>query len=155
MLYEDTRRDSDCRPNIFGLRSQALGLRDSVEFVSSPSQEKLVRMYQRAAVFALPSDEEGLGIVILEAMACGVPVVATRCGGPEGVITNGTDGFLVPRDDAASMAVQLNRLLDSPELNEAMGRRARATVEARYAEEVAGEAFLEVWDRLLKKSGKR
>jgi len=139
----------------FWLRVQALGLRDSVEFVSSPSQEKLVRMYQRAAVFALPSDEEGLGIVILEAMACGVPVVATRCGGPEGVITNGTDGFLVPRDDAASMAVQLNRLLDSPELNEAMGRRARATVEARYAEEVAGEAFLEVWDRLLKKSGKR
>ena len=139
----------------FWLRAQALGLRDSVEFVASPSEEKLVRMYQRAAVFVLPSDEEGLGIVILEAMACGVPVVATRCGGPEGVITDGTDGFLVPRDDAVALAARLQALLDSHTLNEALGRRARATIEARYAEEVAGEAFLEVWDRLLRKSGKR
>jgi D-inositol-3-phosphate glycosyltransferase len=139
----------------FWLRAQALGLRDSVKFVASPSQEKLVRMYQRAAVFALPSDEEGLGIVILEAMACGVPVVATRCGGPEGIITDGTDGFLVPRDDAVALAARLQALLDSHTLNEAFGRRARATIEARYAEEVAGEAFLEVWDRLLKRTDRR
>ena len=136
----------------FWLRAQALGLRDSVEFVASPSEETLVRMYQRAAVLALPSDEEGLGIVILEAMACGVPVVATRCGGPEGVITDGADGFLVPRDDAVALAARLRALLDSHTLNEALGRRARATIEARYAEEVAGEAFLEVWDRLLKRT---
>ena len=64
-------------------------------------------MYQRAAVFALPSDDEGLGIVILEAMACGVPVVATRCGGPEDIITDGTDGFLVPRYDAGALASRL------------------------------------------------
>ena len=139
----------------FWLRAQALGLRDSVEFVASPSEEKLVRMYQRAAVFVLPSDEEGLGIVILEAMACGVPVVATRCGGPEGVITDGTDGFLVPRDDAVALAARLQALLDSHTLNEALGRSARATIEARYAEDVAGEAFLEVWDRLLKRTDRR
>jgi D-inositol-3-phosphate glycosyltransferase len=139
----------------FWLRAQALGLRDSVKFAASPSQERLIRMYQRAAVFALPSDEEGLGIVILEAMACGVPVVATRCGGPEGIITDGTDGFLVPRDDAVALAARLQALLDSPILNEALGRRARATVEARFAEEVAGEAFLEVWDRLLKRTDRR
>ena len=139
----------------FWLRAQALRLRDSVEFVVSPGQEELVRMYQRAAVFALPSDEEGLGIVILEAMACGVPVVATRCGGPEGVITDGTDGFLVPRDDAVALAARLQALLDSHTLNEALGRRARATIEARYADEIAGEAFLEVWDRLLKRTDRR
>jgi len=112
-------------------------------------------MYQRAAVFALPSDDEGLGMVILEAMACGVPVVATRCGGPEGVITEGTDGFLVARDDAVALATRLQALLDSHTLNEALGRHARATIEARYAEEVAGEAFLEVWDRLLKRTDRR
>src|SRR6266513_1429128 len=139
----------------FWLRGQALGLRDSVEFVASPSQEELVRMYQRAAVFALPSDEEGLGIVILEAMACGVPVVATRCGGPEGIITDATDGFLVPRGDAVALAARLQALLDSHTLNEALGLRARATIEARYAEEVAGEAFLEVWDRLLNRTDRR
>jgi D-inositol-3-phosphate glycosyltransferase len=139
----------------FWSRVDALALRDCVEFVALPVEEELVRLYQRAAVFVLPSDEEGLGIVILEAMACGVPVVATRCGGPEGVITDGKDGFLVPRDDAVCLAVQVQKLLDSPGLNEAMGRRARAMIEARYAEEVAGEAFLDVWDRLLKNSGRR
>ena len=139
----------------FWLWAQALGLRDSVEFVASPGLEELVRLYQRAAVFALPSDDEGLGIVILEAMACGVPVVATRCGGPEGIITDATDGFLVPRGDAVALAARLQALLDSHTLNEALGRRARATIEARYAEEVAGEAFLEVWDRLLNRTDRR
>jgi glycosyltransferase involved in cell wall biosynthesis len=139
----------------FWTRADALELRDCVEFVALPGEEELVRLYQRAAVFALPSDEEGFGVVILEAMACGVPVVATRCGGPEGIITDGTDGFLVPRDDAAAMAARLQTLLDSLELNEAMGRRARATIEARFTEEVAGQAFLEVWDRLLKRADRR
>ena len=135
----------------FWIRAQALGLQDSVKFVSCPSQEELVRLYQRAAVFALPSDEEGFGVAILEAMACGVPVVATRCGGPEGIITDGTDGFLVPRNDAGAMAARLTTLLDSLELNEAMGQRARATIETRFTDEVAGQAFLEVWDRLLRR----
>jgi D-inositol-3-phosphate glycosyltransferase len=139
----------------FWLRAQVLGLRDSVEFVLCPGQEELVRLHQRAAVFALPSDEEGFGVVILEAMACGVPVVTTRCGGPEGIITEGIDGFLVPRDDAGAMAMRLKTLLDSPELNEAMGRRARATIEARFTEEVAGQAFLEVWGRLLNRVDRR
>src|SRR5438045_8382515 len=94
----------------FWLRAQALGLRDSVEFVASPGLEELVRLYQRAAVFALPSDDEGLGSVILGAMACGVPVVATRCGGPEGIITDATDGFLVPRGDAVPLAARLRAL---------------------------------------------
>jgi D-inositol-3-phosphate glycosyltransferase len=137
------------------VRVQALGLRDSVEFVARPGEEELVLLYQRAAVFALPSDEEGLGVVILEAMACGVPVVATRCGGPEGIITDGADGFLVPRDDAAALAARLQALLDSHTLNEAMGRRARATIEGRFTDEAAGQAFLEVWDRLLKRVSRR
>ncbi len=135
--------------------SAHIGTWGCVEFVALPGEEEILRLYQRAAVFALPSDEEGFGVVILEAMACGVPVVATRCGGPEGIITDGTDGFLVPREDAGAMAARLQVLLDSPTLNETMGRRARATIEARYADEVAGEAFLEVWDGLLKRIDRR
>ena len=84
-----------------------------------------------------------------------VPVVATRCGGPEGIITDGTDGFLVPRDDAGAVAAQLQALLDSPGLNEAIGRQARAAIEARYVEELAEKAFLAVWDRLLTRAERR
>jgi glycosyltransferase involved in cell wall biosynthesis len=103
-------------------------------------------------VFALSSDEEGLGVVILEAMACAIPVVATRCGGPDGIITDGEDGFLVPLDDASVMADRLTILCSDPQRNVAMGISARATVSARYASEVAGEEFVQVWDSLLQKS---
>ena len=125
-----------------------LGVRDRVEYVASPSREELVRLYQEASVFALPSDEEGLGMVILEATSCAVPVVSTRSGGPDGIITDGEDGFLVPLDDAAAMAGRLQSLLENPSLNIAMGSKARATIEARHDERVAGAVFVEMWDRL-------
>lgn len=135
----------------FWARVSRLGLRERVRYVPGPSREALVKLYQGASVFALPSDEEGLGIVLLEAMACGIPVVSTKSGGPDGIITDGHDGFLVPLDNARAMARRLSRLLSDQELNIRMGRRARATIEARYSEEVTGQAFLEVWDRLARK----
>ena len=135
-------------PLIFLAKANSLGVRDRVEYVASPSREELVRLYQEASVFALPSDEEGLGMVILEAMSCAVPVVSTRSGGPDGIITDGEDGFLVPLDDAAAMAGRLQSLLENPSLNIAMGSKARATIEARHDERVAGAVFVEMWDRL-------
>jgi len=136
----------------FWHRAEALGLRDRIEFIHCPSLEELVALYQKASVFALPSDEEGLGVVLLEAMACGIPVVSTRSGGPDGLITDGEDGYLVPLDDAAALADRIARLRLDEGLNRAMGQQARATIEQRYAEEVAGQAYLDVWDRLLRKA---
>lgn len=133
----------------FWERVTQLGLAGRVSFVASPSRDELIALYQRAAVFALASDEEGLGVVLLEAMACGVPVVSTRSGGPDGIITDGSDGFLVPLDDARAMSDRLGRLCADRELNAAMGRAARHTVEHKYAEDVAAQAFLDVWDRLI------
>ena len=135
-------------PLIFLAKANSLGVRDRVEYVASPSREELVRLYQEASVFALPSDEEGLGMVILEATSCAVPVVSTRSGGPDGIITDGEDGFLLPLDDAAAMAGRLQSLLENPSLNIAMGSKARATIEARHDERVAGAVFVEMWDRL-------
>ena len=136
-------------PESFWQRADELGLRDRVAFIAKPERGKLVSLYQQASVFALPSDEEGLGVVILEAMACAVPVVSTRCGGPDGIITDGEDGFLVPLDDAAAMAARLQTLLENPSINIVMGQKARATIESRYDERAAGTVFLDMWDKLL------
>lgn len=133
---------------------EAKGLQGRVRHVYRPDIPELVKLYQECAVFALSSDEEGLGVVILEAMACAVPVVATRCGGPEGIIEDGSDGFLVALDDPAAMAGRLKLLCEDRSLNIAMGLRARKTIEARYAEEVAGRAFLDVWEMLLDRARK-
>ncbi|MCX5724497.1 MAG: glycosyltransferase family 4 protein [Nitrospirae bacterium] len=137
----------------FWQRAEALGLRDRIAFLHHPSRDELISLYRQANLFALPSDEEGLGVVLLEAMACGIPVVSTRSGGPDSLITDGEDGYLVPLDDVAALADRIVRLHRNQGLNRMMGQRARATIEQRYAEEVARLAFLEVWDRLLQKAG--
>lgn len=138
----------------FWRRADELGVRDCISYVAKPRHEDLVSLYQRASVFVLPSNEEGLGVVVLEAMSCGVPVVSTRSGGPDGIITDGVDGFLVALDAAVTMADRVARLLADEDMNHAMGRKARTTIEERYADQVAGRAFLDMWDRLLQKAGK-
>jgi glycosyltransferase involved in cell wall biosynthesis len=134
----------------FWRRVEELGLSGRVSHVLRPSLTELVDLYRDADVFALPSDEEGLGLVVLEAMACGTPVVATRCGGPEGIIEDGIDGYLVPRDDAETMAQRLRSLLENSEAAQEFARRARAKIIAQYDVKATGDVFLEIWDRLLR-----
>jgi glycosyltransferase involved in cell wall biosynthesis len=78
--------------------------------------------------------------------------VATRCGGPESIINDCKDSYLVPLDNASAMADALARLCSDIEHNKLIGREARDTVEMRYASEVAGNVLLDVWDRLLQKT---
>lgn len=138
-------------PLSFWQRADALDLRDRITFIERPERNELVSLYQKAALFALPSDEEGFGVVLLEAMACGIPVVSTRSGGPEDIISDASDGYLVPLNDADAMSKRCADLLQDPILNIAMGKKARQMVEHRYAEEVAGQVFLDVWQGLLEK----
>jgi glycosyltransferase involved in cell wall biosynthesis len=110
-------------------------------------------LYRQASVFVLPSNEEGLGIVILEAMASGLPVVSTRCGGPDTCVVEGETGYLIPVGDAEALAHRMQVLLEDRALGQWMGKAGRMLVEARFSIEAAGKAFLEVYDRLLGKAG--
>ncbi|WP_126455635.1 glycosyltransferase family 4 protein [Sulfuriflexus mobilis] len=134
---------------VFWARVKELRLAGRVDFVHSPNAEALVRLYQAASVFALPSDEEGLGVVILEAMACGIPVISTRSGGPEGIITDGVEGYLVGLDNEKAMEDRLTRLLTDAALNERMGEAGRETIMGKYETGVAGKAFLDIYDEML------
>jgi glycosyltransferase involved in cell wall biosynthesis len=127
---------------------ESRGVARRVRLVAGPSAETLRALYQSATAVAVPSDEEGFGMVVIEAMACGVPVVATRCGGPEEIITHGTDGYLVPLEDAPAFAAHL-RLLCCPSLAAAMGSSARQTAVSRFSAEVAFRPFLQAYERLL------
>jgi D-inositol-3-phosphate glycosyltransferase len=135
-------------PENFWSRAHELGVIQNIRFIEKPSMQELVRLYQNATVFSLPSDEEGLGIVILEAMSCGVPVVSTMSGGPDGIITDGHDGFLVPLDDATAMSKRLETILLDQCLNRNMGAQARLTAQDRYDEVVTGNKFLDIWEML-------
>jgi D-inositol-3-phosphate glycosyltransferase len=136
-------------PPGFWSRARAEGLSTHIRFVEAPSVEALIALYQEASCLLLSSDEEGFGMVMIEAMACGAPVIATRCGGPEGVISDGEDGFLVDRGDAAAMAARLAQLHANPDLTSSMRRAALAKVGARYSDAAAGRAYLDLYDELL------
>jgi colanic acid/amylovoran biosynthesis glycosyltransferase len=115
-----------------------LGIGTRVRWLGAQPHAAVRRWLRRAAVFCLPSctaangDAEGLGLVLLEAAASGVPVVATRHGGiPEAVVDGGT-GCLVPERDAGALADALDALLSSGSLRARMGGEARRLARERF-----------------------
>ncbi len=124
-------------------------IEDAVEFVGYQTKENLVNLYQGAELFVLSSSQEGLGISMLEALACGLPVVSTKCGGPESVITSGDNGILVTNGDAAALADGVTELLTNPERLEAMRARcaqfARETFSKNQVERKLLEALRTVY----------
>ena len=139
---------SSSPPTDFWELADRLGVSSFITYVARPNKSELVDIYQKASVFALTSNEEGLGIAILEAMACGIPVVSTQSGGPDGIITNDVDGYLSPIADCQSIAMNLAEILKNPDKNSRMGFSARKTIKTRYAKGVTGAEFLSVWDSL-------
>jgi glycosyltransferase involved in cell wall biosynthesis len=120
-----------------------LGITQSVKFLDRIPNEQTVEYYQNAAVFTLPSLQEGLGIVVLEAMACGVPVVATRCGGPEQIVVDGENGFLVENNNQQQFTEAILKLLRDEPLRKRMGERAAKHVQEYFSVEKVGLRFVE------------
>ena len=104
-------------------------------------------------MFVLSSKEEGLGLVVLEAMASGLPVLSTRCGGPEGLVVEGVTGYLTPVGDAHALAARMKGLLDDVVLRRSMGERARRMAEEKFSLETAGRVIIESYDGLLSDGG--
>jgi glycosyltransferase involved in cell wall biosynthesis len=109
-----------------------------VSLAGPMTQDRLWREYEHATVFCLPcrvlenGDRDGIPNVLVEAMACGLPVVTTGVSGIPELVEDGHDGLLVPTDDAAAVAAALLRLRDDPALAAALGAAARETVGTRF-----------------------
>lgn len=129
--------------------ARSLGIADRVRFLENVTRAELVELYQHAALYVLSSDEEGLGLVILEAMACGCPVVSTDCGGPSTSVVQGETGFLVPLGDAEALAEKMRALVTDAELRRRMGTRARERAVSVFSLEATGRLFLDWFDRAL------
>jgi glycosyltransferase involved in cell wall biosynthesis len=90
----------------------SLGVSDSVTFLGRRPPGEVSRLMAQCAAVVLPSRAESFGAVLIEALACGTPVVATRCGGPEDIVTPDV-GLLVPPEDPAELASAIERVLDN------------------------------------------
>jgi glycosyltransferase involved in cell wall biosynthesis len=108
-----------------------------------------------ATVAVMPSLDEALSNVLLESMAAGAPIVATRVGGTPEAIVDGVTGLLVEPDDAAALAGAITRLLNDPALAERLGRTARQTIADRYSVEkmvrATGQLYLNLLARKQRK----
>ena len=107
------------------------------------------QLLRAADLFVLPSLWEGLSIALLEAMAAGLPVVATRVSGTDQVLRHGESGLVVEPRDEDALAKALQAVLDDPALACALGARARATVEEEHSAERAARAYLELYKEVL------
>jgi D-inositol-3-phosphate glycosyltransferase len=117
------------RSRIEQLRHE-LGLRNVVVFHGTVSQDELPYYYSAAQVLVVPSRYESFGMVALEAMACGTPVIASDVGGLSSLVRDGRTGFLVPDGDPRALADRLLPLLRDPVLRRELGYHGIATAEA-------------------------
>lgn len=131
------------------------GVADRIMFLGARPHQEVLAWMQRAAMVVLPSvktasgREEGLGLVLLEAAASGVPGIGTRVGGiPEG-IAEGETGFLVPERDVESLSIAMGTLLANPPLRQRMGQAARNRVERLFDMRRQTASLEDIYDALL------
>ena len=121
--------------------------RENVEFLGHVPQLQLKELLSRSHVLVLPSIDDGFGMVMNQAMACGCPVIASTHTGAPDLLTEGQDGFLVPIRDSEAILNRLQQLADDPALQREMGANALAKVKTAGGWEQYGDT----WERLLQR----
>ena len=133
-----------------GARVRELGLGDSVRFFGFRTD--LAEVLAAADVFVLPSDREGNPLAVLEAMAAGIPVIATAVGGVPELFESGLSGLLVPPGDTTALSAALERIYHDPALRRTMGANALRRAEERFDISVAALAYAQLYESLLSQS---
>jgi colanic acid/amylovoran biosynthesis glycosyltransferase len=126
-----------------------LGLQDCVSLPGRLDPEQVRSRLQQADVFLLPSLSEGISNAALEAMACGLPVVTSDCGGMREAITDGVEGFVVPVRDPEAMACALQILHQDSALRAQMGSLGRKRVEKDFSLNDQIDAFVSLFNQVL------
>jgi glycosyltransferase involved in cell wall biosynthesis len=125
-----------------------IGLQERVTFTGYVPQEDLKHLYTTADFFVLPSLAEGLPLVILEALATGTPVIASRVAGIPDIISDGYNGLMFPPGDVDALAKTMQKLAYDPALREKMSFNARRTVDERFSWKNVAKEVLRVYDKV-------
>src|SRR5216110_3268774 len=129
-------------------RARCLGVADECIFVGK--QPNIVDYLCASDILLLPSEQESFGLAALEAMACELPVIASRVGGLPEVVDDGETGFLSPVGDVDKMADDVVRLLADKKFRRQMGRAARTSAIERYSTHIIIPKYIEFYERVLR-----
>jgi glycosyltransferase involved in cell wall biosynthesis len=127
----------------------SLGLAGQVHFLGN--RRDVPDLLNALDIFVLPSYSEGVSLALLEAMAAGLPVIATAVGGLPEVVTDGETGLLIPPRDAGALAAALARLLADPAWAQPLGAKARQHVRENYSLDRLGREINEIYGELVEK----
>ncbi|MBV9210943.1 MAG: glycosyltransferase, partial [Acidobacteria bacterium] len=128
-------------------RARCLGIHEYCSFVGK--QPKIIDYLSAADILLLPSEQESFGLAALEAMACEVPVIASRVGGVPEVVTDGETGFLSAVGDVEKMSADALRLVEDESLRREVGARARESALSRYSTDLVIPQYLNFYERIL------
>jgi len=141
--------DGDLRKH-YERQAYELGIAGRVTFAGAIRHEDLPPYFRSADVTVLPSSQtESFGLVLIESLACGTPVIATRLPGVRTVVNHGSDGLLVEPNHPTSLAGSILTILKDEALRQAMGRKGRTKVEARYGWEQIGARIEKIYQQVL------
>ncbi len=129
------------------------GLTRHVRFLGWVDREAIVERYRQADLFVTATTWEGMPNTVLEGMACGLPVVATRASGLGELVHDGVNGYLVDINDPAALADRLADLIDNPYERWRMGKESRKIAEQEFAWEYITEQYVKIYERILKRNG--
>ena len=121
--------------------AKALGIAKRVTFLGWQSRADLIEQYKKASLFLFPSRHEGMPNALLEAMASGLPVIATCIAGNEELVADGETGILVPSEDVDALGVAIRKLLTDGVLRQQMGLASRRRVEENYSWESTAKQY--------------
>jgi glycosyltransferase involved in cell wall biosynthesis len=147
--------DGDLREEWAALARQ-LGVAGRVLFTGIVPRDRINVYYNMADVFTMPSvvrPADGLNVCVVDALACGRPVVASDVAGNPLVIRDGEDGYLVPQDDPAALAEALGRLAADTELRRQMGQRARRMAVEEFSWRAIARRYLEIFQGIAGSKG--
>jgi glycosyltransferase involved in cell wall biosynthesis len=130
-------------------RADALGVADRVSWLGHLPQSALPALYARSAALIIPSTEEGLGLVGVEAALCETPAVAYASGGLTDVVHDGATGWLVPSGDVAALAHAIDGAVERPTKARAYGAAARVRALATFSPEAVGARYRAAYDAAL------
>jgi mannosyltransferase len=130
-------------------RVAAAGLSDRVQFLGELPIGEVPRWYQRISIYAFTSRNEGFGLTLLEAMAAGTALVASRAGSAERVVIDGETGVLVPPGDVDALVAAIEPLMRDPERAADMGRKARARAIADFSIDAEAANIVAVYRKAL------
>ncbi len=133
--------------------TQKLGLDERVKFVSAITEPaRLVDLYNAASFFVLPSLNESFGLVLLESMACGTPVIASRLPGPSTIVHDSTNGFLFDPGNVDQLSHKMKTLMNSPSLRHRMGQNGLILAREQYSWDSVTTRIIQAYEYLLSKT---